>query len=57
MTTSAKQNQGINEMFTELTRQIVDKDKNKTGGRKDDIGIVIGKTEKTNGDDGPCCAN
>jgi len=57
MTTSAKLNQGINEMFTELTRQIVDKDK--TGRKREDGngGFVIGKTEKTNGEDGPCCGN
>jgi len=59
MTTSAKLNQGINEMFTELTRQIVEKNKVDGVHRKapnEGGGFVIGEAKPPPpSDDGACC--
>uniref|UniRef100_A0A6B2LJ91 Ras-related protein Rab-21 n=1 Tax=Arcella intermedia TaxID=1963864 RepID=A0A6B2LJ91_9EUKA len=58
MSTSAKLNQGISEMFTELTKQIVAKDDGfKRTPSKPGGGLVIGdsKPAPTTSDNGPCC--
>jgi len=56
MTTSAKLNQGINEMFTEVTRQIVTQDKGtKVNSPFENNNIVVGTVPKPPQSSGDSC--